>query len=120
MPVLIVESNAQLGLLWKRHLGRLGKTVVLVETDTEALNVLRTQHVSIIVLDVMLRGGSAFAVADYASYRFPKLRILFVSSTSFFSDGSIFGMASNACAFLPAATPPDDLAAMVEHYATKD
>ena len=62
MPVLIVESNAQLGLLWKRHLGRLGKTVVLVETDTEALNVLRTQHVSIIVLDVMLPNRSGFDI----------------------------------------------------------
>jgi hypothetical protein len=39
-----------------------------------------------------------------------------VTNTSFFSDGSIFAFASNACAFVRRGTPPEDLAAMVEHY----
>jgi hypothetical protein len=64
-----------------------------------------------------LDDGSAFAVADYASFRHPDAGVIFVSNTSFFSDGSIFQLCSNACAFVPSATQPDDLAAMVEHYA---
>ena len=39
-----------------------------------------------------------------------------ITNTSFFSDGSIFRHIPNACAFLPSATPPADLAAVVGHY----
>ena len=34
--------------------------------------------------------GVAMAVADFASYRRPEARVIFVTNTSFFSDGSIF------------------------------
>jgi len=42
-----------------------------------------------------------------------------VTSTSFFADGSIFQHIPNACAFLQAGTPPEDLAAMAEYFATR-
>ena len=71
-----------------------------------------------IVLDLVLGEGSAFAVADFASYRRPQARIIFVTNTTFFSDGSIFSICPNACAYVQSATPPEDIAAMVEHYAT--
>ena len=61
--------------------------------------------------------GSALAVADFASYRRPDARVLFVTNTSFFSDGSILSHSPNACAYVQSETPPEDLAAMVEHYA---
>ncbi|OSP51933.1 response regulator [Pseudoruegeria sp. SK021] len=120
MPVLIVESNPELGELWKRHLERLGMTVFRVETDTAAIHTLRERQVRIIVLNVVLKDGGAFAVADYANYRYPKMKVIFVSSSSFFTDGSIFTLAGNACAYLPSSTPPDDLAAMVEYHAARD
>lgn len=71
----------------------------------------------IIVLDLVLDNGSALAVADFASYRRPDARVIFVTNTSFFSDGSIFAHSPNACAYVQSETPPEDLAAMVEHYA---
>lgn len=71
----------------------------------------------IIVLDLVLEGGSALAVADFASYRRPDARVIFVTNTSFFSDGSIFAHSPNACAYVQSEAPPEDLAAMVEHYA---
>ncbi len=72
----------------------------------------------IIVLDLVLEDGSALAVADFASYRRPEARVIFVTNTTFFSDGSIFAHSPNACAFVQSETPPEDLAAMVEHYAS--
>lgn len=72
--------------------------------------------VQVIVLNIMLEQGSALAVADYASYRQPEARIIFVTDTNFFSDGSIFSIAANACAYLRTETKLDDLSAMVEHY----
>lgn len=117
MDVLIVESKAELGALWQRHLVRLGAKVTLVHTQDDAIAALRRSDFQIMVLDLVLETGSAFAVSDFASYRRPDARVIFVTNTSFFSDGSIFAHSTNACAYVQSETPPEDLAAMVEHYA---
>ncbi|MEO9685171.1 MAG: response regulator [Tateyamaria sp.] len=116
MNVLIVESRPDLALIWTRHLERQGYVVAQAEDQESAVLYLAENQTDIIVLDLVLKQGSALAVADFASYRHPDARVIFVTDTTFFSDGSIFNHASNACAFLPAGTPPEDLAAMVAHY----
>ncbi|MEM1388708.1 MAG: response regulator [Pseudomonadota bacterium] len=116
MNVLIVNSKPDLAQLWARHVMRQGADVACVETEMSAVQFLQKRTFDIIVLDLMLDGGSAFAVADYASYRQPDARVVFVTSSHFFSDGSIFRHIPNACAFLPSGTPPEDLAAVVGHY----
>lgn len=117
MDVLIVESRSELAALWARHLERQGISVQHASTQEDAVNQLSDYAPDIILLDVVLSEGSALAVADFANYRHPGTRVIFVTDSSFFSDGSIFAHAGNACAFLPSSTRPDDLAAMVEHYA---
>lgn len=116
MNVLIVESCTALGQLWKRHLERLGMNVVLHHAQDAAIAYLSENKPQIIILNLVLEEGAALAVADYAHYRMPDARVIFVSNTSFFSDGSIFAHVANASALVPMGTPPDDLAAMVEHY----
>ena len=116
MNVLIVESRSDLGLLWQRHLERQGISTARVATEEEATAYLAQNEIDIIILDLVLDEGAALSVADYANYRQPEARIIFVTSTTFFSDGSIFAHSANACAFVTVETPPDDLAAMVEHY----
>ena len=117
MNVLIVESEADLAQLWKRHLCRQGASVAIAQSQAEAIAHLSHQDVDVVVLDLVISGGSAFAVADYASFRRPETRVIFVTSTSFFSDGSIFAHSPNACAYVPSGTRPEDLAAMVDYYA---
>ncbi len=117
MNVLIVESRPELGKLWQRHLERMGGTVTLVHSQEAAIQALVDGEFQIIVLDLVLEHGSALAVSDFASYRRPEARVIFVTNTSFFSDGSIFAHSPNACAYVQSETPPEDLAAMVEHYA---
>ena len=118
MKVLIVESEAPLGEIWQRHLERQGARVERAGDQYSAIRRLQDRQFDIIVLNLVLSTGSALAVADFASYRWPETRVIFVTDTSFFSDGSIFQHAPNACAFVHSETPPEDLAAMVEHYAT--
>ena len=118
MRVLIVESDPNLSWLWRRHLERLSAEVDLASGQADAVDFLETDAVDVIVLDLVLTEGSAIAIADYASYRHPGTRIVFVTNTTFFSDGSIFQHVPNACAFLPSQTAPEDLAAVVEHYAS--
>lgn len=116
MRVLIVEPNEARGALWSRHVERLGAQATLVRSQSEAIRAIRDEDVSIIVLNLVLPGGSAFAIADYASYAAPGTKVIFVTATSFFSDGSIFRHIPNACAFVGAATPPEDIAAMAMHW----
>lgn len=119
MTLLIVESNPHLAGLWQRHIARQGREVKLAHDQASAVAALGDGGISIMILNILLQSGSAFAVADYASYRCPDIRILFVTAASFFSDGSIFNHVANACAYLPVGTPPEDLAAMVDHYAAR-
>jgi CheY-like chemotaxis protein len=117
VDVLILQSNPGLGRLWQRHVERLGRSVILVHDQDSAVEVLQRQCCPLIVLDIDLADGAALAVSDYASYRCPSIKIVFVTSSSFFSDGSIFFHAANACAYLGASTAPEDLAVLVDHYA---
>ncbi|SEP07844.1 Response regulator receiver domain-containing protein [Salinihabitans flavidus] len=119
MEVLIAESETELGELWKRHLERMGANVALVGTHDAAIELLRDHAFDVIVLDLVLQDGGALAISDFASYRHPETRVIFVTNTSFFSDGSIFNLSPNACAFVRSGTPPEDLAAMVEYHARR-
>lgn len=116
MRVLIVESNPDLGGVWGRHLERRGCRVTIVCTQEDAIHAIQTMDLSIIIMDLVLDQGSAIAIADFASYRRPSAKVIFVSSSSFFTDGSIFQHIPNACAMLPSEVPPEDLGALVEHY----
>ncbi|MDK3020251.1 response regulator transcription factor [Pseudodonghicola flavimaris] len=116
MKTLIVEENPQLGALWADHLRQQGGEVRLARTQEAAILELQSIAFDIIVLDLMLGDGSALAVADFASFRRPQARVIFVTDTSVFSDGSIFNHSANACAYVQSSTAPEDLAAMVAHY----
>lgn len=117
MNILIVESDPALTQIWQRHLERLGATVWSAAHTETAAEVLRSQSIDVIVLDLDIDSGSAFAIADYACYRSPEVRIVFVTRRSFFSDGSLFRLVPATAAFVPAEMRPDDLAAIVHHYA---
>lgn len=116
MDVLIVEDNADLGQLWLNHLTRLGHRVALVNSADAAIEMLGDDGADVIIADLDLPGSAAASVADYAAYRLPEARVIFVTASTFFSDGSAFALAANACACLPSRTAPDDLAAVVEYH----
>lgn len=117
MKVLIVEGNSPLSGLWARTMERAGASVAVAPDQDRAADLLAVQDFDIVVLNVVLERGSALAVADVAQYRQPRARIIFVTSSTFFSDGSIFNICANACACVPASTPPEDLALVAAHYA---
>ncbi|MDJ1017321.1 MAG: response regulator [Paracoccaceae bacterium] len=116
MVVLIVASNPALSVIWARYLERQGHEVVLLHSQAAAVAYMRDNDVDVIILDLMLEDGAAIAVADYASYRHPSSAVVFVTNSTFFSDGSIFNHIPNAAAFVEEQTPPGDLAAIVEYH----
>ena len=88
----------------------------VVFSQDEGVAHLAERTVDVVVLDLDLQDGSAIALADYASYRWPDTRVVFVTNTTFFSDGSIFQHVPNAAALVKEETKPDDLAAIVEYH----
>ena len=84
MRVLIVESHFELGCLWERALQRNGADVCFARSQPEAVKALMQDDFDIRVSDLVLKNGSAFAISDFANYRRPKARVVFVTNTSFF------------------------------------
>ena len=120
MDVLIVESSAELAQLWQRHLLRQGADVTIASSGDDAVAQVTDRSFDVIILDLVLAKGSALAVADYVQFRQPESWVIFVTDTTFFSDGSIFALCGNARALVQSSTPPEDLVAMVEHYGRPD
>lgn len=116
MPILIVESAPERAALWQENMEAAGLTVVLAKSQEAAVRALQTHPISMILMNLDLVDGSALAVADFANYRRPEIKVIFLTESGMLSDGSIFMHAGNACAILPVSTPPSDLAMMVEHY----
>ena len=117
MRVLIVVPDRNLATIWARHLERAGATVFVAFCQEDAITTLCEVDVDIIVLNTALeQSESPAAVADFAGYRQPRAQIIFVSSAQFFSEGNLFQHFPNARAMMPARTPPEDLAALVEYY----
>lgn len=116
MRVLIVESKRERAELWQRHLSRAGADVVVVSGQEPAAKALLMGSYDVIVMNVLLAEGSAVAIADLAAYRRPEARVIFVSGSRFFSDGTIFELCTNAAALVQPDLPPQDLVALVEHH----
>ena len=119
MDVLIAVSRRDLGAIWARHLERLGARVDVVTSQEDAVAFLHEKDVAVIILELTLSDGSALAVSDFASYRQPKAKVIFVNSSHFFTDGSIFRYCVNVSAQVPQETRPEDLAALAEHLAAQ-
>lgn len=117
MNILIVQDNAALGRVWANHLDRLEAHTTLTASVDEAVNQILVHRFDVVVINLVLQGGSAFSIADVVYLHQPTVNVIFVTDTSFFSDGSIFAHVANARAMLETATPPEDLAAIVHHYA---
>ncbi len=118
MKTLIVQSDKDLGKIWKAHLVRLGALVTIALDGNSAIDLIEEETFDAIVLDLMLEEGNALSVADMASFRQPSANVIFVTDTTFFSDGSIFAHSGNARALVQSKTPPNDLAQIVYHYGT--
>jgi len=118
MQVLIVHGQAELAALWRNHLIRAGARVELSPDTDAACAALDREPVDVMLLSLTLERGSALALADYAQFRRPNCRVVCVSNTRFFSDGSLFTHIRNARMLVPEDMPAADLTAVVEHCAT--
>jgi len=120
MRVLIVEANAELGRLWANHLRRQGHDIALVGDTDQAVFDMQAMAPAVILVDLDLPDGGAMSISDYAAYRHPEAKVIFVTAARFFSDGSALQLTPNACAVLPRGTAPADLAAVVEYHGSRD
>lgn len=62
--ILVVEDEIELATLFAEVLGSAGYEVIAADSVTDALSTLRYQQVDAAVLDIELRDGPVFPVAD--------------------------------------------------------
>lgn len=75
---------------------------------------------AVVLIDLGLAEGSPIAVADFASYRHPEARVIFVSDSPMFSDGSLFHHCANVHAHVAHGMAEPDMVALVAHHAGAD
>ncbi len=119
MNILIAESNPWQGEVWSSHLRRLGATVTLCPDRDCAIDTLMTASFQVIILNLELGDSDALSIADYAAYQCPETKVIFVTGSTFFTDGAVFTHFPNVCACLPEHVAPQDLAALVEYHTTR-
>ena len=119
MRILIVESCERLARIWQTHLEAQGCQTEIAVNDADALAAIRFSNPEILVLSLGANHANALALADFAAYQIPDSRVIFVSRDSFFSDGSIFAHAANACAFVGHDVAPSDLVELARFHADR-
>lgn len=83
MNVLIVATAPDLGALWARALERLDLTPRVVDGEETAVAHMRHHRPELILADLDPPGSGALTVADYAAYRHPNARVIFVTASRF-------------------------------------
>ncbi len=117
MKVLIAEGNVGLSGIWTRHLERQGVDVIQALDHPSAMHQLRLVTFDAMIVNLKFPDANVLAISDIATYRNPNIAIFLVTAERFFSDGSIFDLVPNARGFVNDQVAPDDLAAMVQHFA---
>lgn len=116
MNVLIVESSAEVSDKWIGPLRQRGWSVEVAATAAAAVACMDRRNFAVILLDLELENGNALSVPVYAGYRQPDARIVVVTGSAVFNDGSIFTLCANACAYMSAGADPQDIATLVDHH----
>ncbi|SEV88450.1 Response regulator receiver domain-containing protein [Aliiroseovarius sediminilitoris] len=120
MRVLIVETNPELAKLWASHLLRQGIEVECAHDPDGVTHLLDHQSFDVVVLNATFAGGNSIAIADYVAFRLPTARVVFVTASTFFSDGSIFNHITNVHACVSADIPSEDLANVIAFHGAVD
>ncbi len=119
MQVLIAESDFDRADLWAGLMRGQGWQVAHAATAQEAIHLLDSDAFRVIVLNLDLACGQALSVPVYAGYRQPGARVVVVTGSGMFNDGSIFQVCSNACGYLSSQADPADLVALVDHHGNR-
>lgn len=116
MHILIVECQEERAARWQALLSAQGWAVHLARTAKEGVSLLDLWPVRVILLNLGLECGQALSVSVFAGYRCPDAQIVAVSEDALFTDGSIFELMGNVCAYVNAEADPHDIAVLVDHH----
>lgn len=111
------SSGQQIRWELGEHMASQGLLVMRAFSQAEAATTMFEVSPSVVLIDLGLEDGSPLAVADFASYRHPGARVVFVSDGGIFADGSIFAHVNNAHAHVPAGMPVPDLSELILFHA---
>ncbi|PWJ22468.1 hypothetical protein [Jannaschia seohaensis] len=89
----------------------------VAQSQAQAVAKMFVLRPAVVLIDLGLTDGSPLAVADFVSFRHPKARVIFVSDTAMFSDGSLFQHCANVHAHVARGMAEPDMVALIAHHA---
>lgn len=119
MDILIIENQKALVQKLQPFLEQKGAVIAHATSREEAASFLIGLSFDVILIDSQFDNGKALGIAELADFRQPEAKMIFMSDSTIFSDGSIYRQFSNLCSYLPRSTHPQDIAMLVEYQAAK-
>jgi len=119
LPVLIVEDDDALreALVDTLELG--GYTAIAAEDGTEALLLLETNRVGMVISDVQMQPMDGNTLLNEIKQHYPWLPVMLMTAYGVI-DKAVSALHAGACHYLPKPFEPDVLLAQVEKYLLPD
>ncbi len=115
MRILLLEDDEPTRELYKECITDAGHEVIACDTIERAITVLRTTHIDLLVIDLLIGNSNSLGFAQFAGYAAPDAEIILVTGTGRFTKGEVLSDFPGISWILRKPLPVDDLTAFVEH-----
>ncbi|GIT89830.1 hypothetical protein JANAI62_06860 [Jannaschia pagri] len=117
MPVVLWVGSGPPTLTADQETPYAGFRAEIARSQAQAVAMMFELSPAVVLIDLGLSDGSPLAVADFANYRHPEARVIFMSDSAMFSDGSLFNHCTNVHAHVARGMSEPDMVALVSHHA---
>ena len=80
---------------------------------------MQERNYDVLIANVEIHDDIMLAMIDYTVFRNPDIDVLAVTSSSFFSNGSLFNLIPNLRMQVCPEIRSEDLSVMIDHYTSK-
>ena len=115
MRALLLEDDEATRTLYRECIECAGHEVLACGTIKEALDVLRTNEVDLLVIDLLIGDTNSLGLAQYAGYAAPLADIILVTGSQRFAKGEVLSEYPGINWVLRKPLPVSDLEAFVSH-----
>ncbi|WP_299852517.1 response regulator [uncultured Roseovarius sp.] len=115
MRILLLEDDEPTRELYKECITDAGHEVIACDTIERAITVLRTTHIDLLVIDLLIGNSNSLGFAQFAGYAAPDAEIILITGTGSYAKGEV--LAEYPCInwILRKPLPIGDLEAFVDY-----
>ncbi|WP_068116346.1 response regulator [Tropicimonas marinistellae] len=120
MKALVVQDDPNVQSLWAQSLKAAGHETCVADTETAALDALKSTGFDLVLLDLCLNGQNALGVATLATYRNPRCKVVVVTGSAVYSQRKLFAMSPAVAAALRKPVDIESILAVCERVGRRE